>query len=525
MIRLILFLGLFLFLPIEKKALEDVLHKRPLPSIQNVQPSFAPGTPQDYIDEIDKRLRLSQLSEYNLGSRWYPFHTATGDGGFNQGDPLTLTWSIVPDGTSMEGQIGEPTCSSTLQAYLAQPNMFGADWLDELTAVFDEWASLSGNVYILEPNDDGAIWPTTSGLLGVRGDIRIGGCPIDGNGGILAYNQFPSGGDMKIDAPDTSLENPANQTTRFHNVVSHESGHGQGLVHVCPQDGTKLMEPLITTTFLGPRLDDIRGIQRHYGDSYEVIDSNNDNAANATDLGNPTSGAMQQFTSISIDDDTDEDWFKIVVDPGKQIDINISPIGFTYEDSDQSGSCPSAGTGPFVNAAEIHDLSFELIDSDGTTVLFSGNLTGLGEVESVAAQALGAAGDKYIRIFGDSTDDIQLYNFQFTVNSFCSAPPPVANVTINLLNSTTASLDWDNAGSAFGYEVWHSNTNPAFSPGMDCGAASNCTTTANAPYSYTFDPNLNYFYIILASNACGDTSTQNSNSVGSFSFFLENGTS
>jgi len=42
--------------------------------------------------------------------------------------------------------------------------------------------------------DDGAAWGT-GGSAGLHGDVRIGGHPIDGVNGILAYNYFPTKGD------------------------------------------------------------------------------------------------------------------------------------------------------------------------------------------------------------------------------------------------------------------------------------------------------------------------------------------
>ena len=106
-------------------------------------------------------------------------------------------------------------------------------------------------------------------MLGQRGDIRIGGCVIDGNFGILGYNFFPSNGDMKLESMDAFFQlTPLN--AGFHNVFSHEHGHGAGLEHVCPVNASKLMEPFVTTSFIGLQHDDFRAAQRHYGDVNEV---------------------------------------------------------------------------------------------------------------------------------------------------------------------------------------------------------------------------------------------------------------
>ncbi|OAD22831.1 matrix metalloproteinase-26, partial [Candidatus Thiomargarita nelsonii] len=223
---------------------------------------LAPDTPAQKASELLQVLEESIVPpEFNLNSHWDPSVTATGDGGSAQGDSLTLTWSIIPDGTLMPGFAGEPNCLSNLIATFN--SVYGAgNWQDEIAEVFDEWTSTTGNQYVYESNDDGAFWPDSMGEIGVRGDIRIGGCHIDGNSGILAYNFYPQSGDMKIDSTDSFYQS-GNLNDGFHNVISHEHGHGAGINHVCPINQTKLMEPFVTTAFVGPQHDDIRAIQRH----------------------------------------------------------------------------------------------------------------------------------------------------------------------------------------------------------------------------------------------------------------------
>lgn len=213
-----------------------------------------------------------------FSAHWAPAATALNNGGGAQGDSLELTWSVIPDGTAMPAQGGfDTTCNSDLIATFDAAYGAGV-WQAEMQNVWDDWTGKVGNVYTPAvaldgngtPIDDGAAWPTSPGVAGVRGDIRIGGCAIDGNFNVLAFNFFPSNGDMKIESTDSFYaSNPI--SPHFHNVFSHEHGHGAGLSHVCPTDGTKLMEPLINTGFTGLQLDDLLGVQRGYGDRFEVI--------------------------------------------------------------------------------------------------------------------------------------------------------------------------------------------------------------------------------------------------------------
>lgn len=409
--------------------------------------SLAPDTPPEIAEQVLRKMfpDLHSLSppQFNINIHWDPASTATGDGGANQGDALTLTWSIIPDGTPMPAAgFWDTTCRSNLIAKF--DIIYGAgNWQTEVANVFNEWASLTGNHYVKEPNDDGAIWPSTPGVIGKRGDIRIGGCKVDRNSGILAYNYFPHIGDMKIDATD-SFYATANLTGKIHNIFSHEHGHGAGISHVCPVNRTKLMEPIITTAFIGPQHDDIRAIQRHYGDYNELIGNPNDSVAAATVL-NIQPNDTAEMLDVSIDGNNDEDWYRFEVGGGRNVSVTVQPVGFEYADADLvGGRCQS---GPIIDSSKIHDLGFEIIDSDGTTVRDTVNNG------TTAFVSLGSAGTKYIRVFGDGTDDIQLYDLKMKIGDELSVN--LSSFTVNAINGQTAlelttGTEKDNAG----FYVW-----------------------------------------------------------------------
>ena len=73
-----------------------------------------PDTDQQTIENFHKKnkataensLAISDPDKYQLGSRWTT--TATNGGGLGQGDPTTLTWSFVPDGTTIINGCGVP---------------------------------------------------------------------------------------------------------------------------------------------------------------------------------------------------------------------------------------------------------------------------------------------------------------------------------------------------------------------------------------------------------------------------------
>ena len=96
--------------------------------------------------------------------------------------------------------VGEAAANSNLFATFNAAFPGQAIWQNRIRDALNRWGELTGITYVLEPNDDGAAMFGTSGVVGVRGDIRICGKFIDGGGNTLAYNFFPGlGGDMVLD--------------------------------------------------------------------------------------------------------------------------------------------------------------------------------------------------------------------------------------------------------------------------------------------------------------------------------------
>lgn len=388
---------------------------------------FDSKTSDEYLELVYGELG-PKLAMFTLGDHWTPRFTAMNDGlSSAQGESLTLTWSIIPDGTYMPAQFSRDTsCNSSLNADLNTAYGTG-NWLAEIEKVFDDWSSKTANVYVFEPNDDGASWPGSKGVVGVRGDLRIGGCTIDGDSNALAFNIFPSNGDMKIDSKDAFYS--GNLTTGFHNVISHEHGHGAGVGHVCPINQTKLMEPFLSRAFIGLQHDDIRAIQRHYGDRNELIGGlNNDVYSRATNLGSPADGVSIDVADVSIDDNDDEDWYSFSVSENRQVDVAVTPKGSTYLSGPQNpnGTCTA---GIPVNSLAVHNLDITVVDADGSTVLATAGANGAGLAESLSSISLGAAGVKYLHVVGSAADDIQLYDLQFTVKGDSAPPTPTNTFT------------------------------------------------------------------------------------------------
>lgn len=381
---------------------------------------FAPNTSPALVDSYARALSAakqaaastsslaSPMAQISDGSRWTV--TATNGYGLKQGDPTTLTWSIVPDGVAISGAIGEPSAPSNLRAFLNGIYGSEAAWLPIFQQVFDRWSEITGITYVYEPNDDRVALFGSPGVRGVRADIRIGGHRIDGNSNVLAYNYYPNNGDMVIDTADAFYTNTSNNSLRLRNTIAHEHGHGLGFAHSCPINQTKLMEPYLSTAFDGPQLDEIHGGNRAYGDDLE----HNDSVATASDLGSVSGGSVT-LNGLSVDDDGDIDWFSFTVGANKKASVTVTPVGATYLMGAQNadGSC-SAGT--TFNSLVHNDVGVQVFDKNGVGLLGAATAKPAGQAESLTDVALpSGAGTYYVRVLPGQSNASQLYRLGLTV--------------------------------------------------------------------------------------------------------------
>ncbi len=363
---------------------------------------FAPDTDRDYAYAVNQLIEFPFQVRFQQITRWTS--TATDGGGLGQGQPTTLTYSFVPDGTHVPDLgIGLGSGDSTLFDWLDGVYGDTATWQALFAQIFDRWSQLINVTYVYEPNDDGADLNGPGGQLGVRGDIRISAFNYqnDGNGGVLAYNNFPNDGDMAIDAYDTFYNNTAGNSLRLRNVLAHEHGHGLGMLHVCPAVGTKLMEPFISTAYDGPQLDDILNGIRHYGDVYEP----NDSTAQVTDLGTLGIGQSATIENIGIDDNSDSDYFHVAVNERARITFAVGPDAGQYVQGPQDSSCSG---GSLTNYNVVQDLRITAVDAGGN-FLAGVNDTGFGEGEMMLFDTE-VGGDFYFVVNGaTSVNNVQRY--------------------------------------------------------------------------------------------------------------------
>jgi hypothetical protein len=426
-------------LPIQQKIM-DLLATQPHSALPDRAACFAPGTTEKAMMDYYRTNPSPILAlPFRPNARWTT--TATDGSGIAQGTPITLTWGILNDGAATES--GEPV--SDLKAFLNGIYGNQAVWQALMQQVFDRWTELTGITYVFEANDDGAIYPNSPGVLGVRADVRIGGHLIDGPSNVLAYNYFPNTGDMIIDTADTFYADVSNNSLKFRNVFSHEHGHGIGLGHTCPASQTKLMEPFVSTQYDGPQHDDILSANRNYGDRLGA----NNNSATASAFG--TLGDVTlNTTNLSLATSGDVDFYSFQTTAGsRKATVTIVPVGFTYLEAAQNsdGSCP---VGTSFNSLTLRDLSVEVIDSNGSTVLGSASTAAAGQNEVLSDVDLGGGtGPFFIRVFGNAADNVQMYDLILTL----ADGTPQAEMAI--------------LGN--GIEIADGDTTPSFSDGTDLG--------------------------------------------------------
>jgi hypothetical protein len=380
-------------------------------------------------------------------SRWFGNTALTQPQGFNNGDPLRLTWGMAAlNAPIQDTEFGTPLGTpNNLQTRLNAIYGSQSVWQPILQSTFDRWSSVSGLSFQFESNDDGAPVVASPGVAGVRADIRIAGKALDGNSNVLAYNYFPNNGDMVIDTDDSFYNDTSSNSLRLRNVVLHEIGHGLGMAHVKSNDANFLLESSYSPAFDGPQYHDILVAQRGYGDVYEKSFNGlgNDVVERATSLGTVLSGGALSIGNdarslvvlpsavdfVSIDDSTDTDFYQFSISDVGTVSISLDALGFTYNATNQDG----AGNIPF-NTAARSDLGFSLLGTDGSTLLANVNASGLGGVEVLSNFQLAAAGSYFIRINGINNSDTNPIDTQFYGLSigFTAVPEPGSFVLLAL---------------------------------------------------------------------------------------------
>lgn len=373
------------------------------------------------------------------------------------GDPMTVTWSITPDGTKISSNTSN--LISTLDELYGVQNgnptgdFSNRPWFVPIQNALDSFALKSGLTYIYEPNDDGADHFTVngrytdlnnripensfSGELGVRGDLRITGYDFSWAGGFSAV---PSS--VALDSNFTPVDRGHSGivlSSSFGNgvglgntgtidfLITHENMHAVGSNHIRVNNSNSLSTVTGSGgTSQGPQFTDLLTLQRRYGDVNEK-NNGNDSIANATNIGAVdldlpirlgfnagigTANSSLQVANdavdfVSIDDDGDTDVYRFSVSGSQLVAIELEPRGPAYSFTNQR----TGSTVYNIDASSLSDLSLSLFDSSGT-LLDTVDANGVGDGESLMLSPP-ASGDYYVQVNGDA-DDIQFYALEIS---------------------------------------------------------------------------------------------------------------
>ncbi len=363
----------------------------------------------------------------------------------------SLTYSFPPDGITWfgDGPGPEPGADDPNQLNFILTAAFGhvdigREWIRQGVAAWRK----SGGLEFREVGDAGIPHDQVSTRRASVGDLRWGGILMDTgtSPGTLAANAFPSfGGDMTINlvkfTPSQFLS-PDNAYRYLRNVMAHEIGHGLGYGHQVPCDDTKLMEPSLSLNFDVLQPDDRRAAGSNYGDRY----AGNHTAATAHDFGvltrpNPPHIALVErglstagdagFTNL-----TDEDWFRFTLSSPQVVSVAVTPTGGYYFTGNQQvrydangDPIPCAGDTAQLRGEEVANLSLEVRDAAGTTVLGAANANPRGQGESVIVSL--PAGEYMVRVqdVGPTFhDDVQLYTLNITPGLALPKPYAIAGL-------------------------------------------------------------------------------------------------
>ncbi len=356
------------------------------------------------------------------------------------GFPVTLTWSIVADGSAISTG-GTSNLISFFDGLYGNGGGGGdltlRPWFTLVEQSFDRWTDLSGLTFVYEPADDGATHGNFAGALGVRGDVRLAGKFLDGIGGTNAQAGFIPNADLTVDSGDAVyFGNSSNNFRAMRNTLMHEIGHSFGLGHIDSNSAAFLMEGFSNNAFEGPQLDDVRGVQSLYGDKYERLAGvgGNGSIAHASALGVVAPGSSLTIGAhaatntlvlppetdfVSIANQNDVDFFSFTLAAPSVVDLTLTPLGTSY--NERIGGSSSAYT--TTNAAQLNDLNLELyaLVNDLPTLLGSANSQPIGGAESLLDVELATAGEYFVRIAGSGAAT-QLYQLAIGVEALVVAP-------------------------------------------------------------------------------------------------------
>jgi hypothetical protein len=277
-----------------------------------------------------------------------------------------ITWSIVPDGTSLGG------VPSNLIATLNSQIGPTSTWLPAIQDAFAEWENVA-NINLVQVNDSGLA--TDSGNIqqgsAQFGDIRIGGYYEGGN--ALAFTLLPPGANGGSDSGDiflnTGMPWQMNSNYDLETVVVHEIGHALGLGHSASP--TAAMYPYYEGIDQVPGADDVQGIQAVWGPRQEdPVEQMNNNlvmarAADLTSFINPSTG-QAYMPGLDVASSSEAYWFKVTTPANASSNFTAQVQSWQLSSLSPRVQIYSASGAPLVQTTSSANVYGGLIDATVT---------------------------------------------------------------------------------------------------------------------------------------------------------------
>ena len=409
----------------------------------NMTPAQMEELIRTWRDQPESVIGVAGRDRFNVDGTTFVGNGAVGASG--TATAVSVTYSFPPDvllwGNGGANETGPNNLNAAISSTYPSTDL-AREMIRQGFANYRKWAGIN----YTEVSDDARPFDTFAGRRSGVGDIRIGGAVVNSTT-FNAYNNFPvNGSDMFFDTAGWNaglFANPSSSYLALRNFVVHEHGHGLGFIHQVPCNATKIMEPLVGTSFDSAQIDDIRAVQRNFGDRF----SGNHTPATAKSFGDITAGPavgggrsirqpmLSTNGAFSATNPTGADWFRFDSSvSGRTVVFRARPVGGSYGTGPQMAVPGNicAGASSTVNAVQAGTLKIEVffIDPNGTPFFTQ---TAATPGTEVAGGFVLATGTHWIRVSDVGPNPagnqvVQLYDLEIITNSVPSDPIAIFGV-------------------------------------------------------------------------------------------------